>query len=63
MGMRGEAVCHMRSSPANRSAFAFCILHSSFFLPPAFHPQPIERLALRLLLAGCDLVPALKDLG
>jgi hypothetical protein len=37
-----------------RNAFAFCILPSSFFLRPGFHPQPVEQRALGLLLAGAD---------
>jgi len=53
MGMRGGAVCHTRSSPAG--AFAFCILTSSFFLPCAFHSQPVEQRALGLLLTGRKL--------
>jgi hypothetical protein len=37
------------------TAFDFCIIPSSFFLPRALHPQLIEQRALGLLLTGCVL--------
>jgi hypothetical protein len=45
------------------AAFAFCILPSSFFLPPVFHSKPVEQRAPGLLLAEGDFDQAPNEMG
>ena len=44
-------------------AIAGCIPPSSFSVPRALHPEPVEQRALGLLLAGCDFDQALDERG